>query len=332
MTGTVGFERGGSARRSPRRADLPRGAGLALVASLVAACRGGPRVDADGARPAAVTASALSATPPVGVPELRVPRIDAGQAPRVDGRLDDPAWRAAADTGAFRDVATGAVSTAVDVGGSALLLWDDEALYVGASIADRDVEGGFPAGAVDPHLWTRDTLEVMIDPDGDGDGHDYYEIQIGPQNIVFDSCFDAYNAPRGGPDGPFGHEGWSSRVESAVTVHGSLDEPGDEDEGYVVEARLPWAAFTRARRAPPAPGDRWRVNLYAMENNGGVAWSPILGQGNFHRASRFGRLIFSGASAGGAGAAAAARASAAVASAGALAPAPPVATPTAHGR
>ena len=27
------------------------------------------------------------------------------------------------------------------------------------------------------------------------------------------------------------------------------------------------------------------MNFYAMENNGGTAWSPILGQGNFHKAS-----------------------------------------------
>jgi hypothetical protein len=29
-----------------------------------------------------------------------------------------------------------------------------------------------------------------------------------------------------------------------------------------------------------------------MKNNGGVAWSPILGQGNFHRAARFGRITW----------------------------------------
>jgi hypothetical protein len=34
------------------------------------------------------------------------------------------------------------------------------------------------------------------------------------------------------------------------------------------------------------------VNLYAMQNNGGVAWSPILRQGNFHKASRFGRITW----------------------------------------
>jgi hypothetical protein len=36
----------------------------------------------------------------------------------------------------------------------------------------------------------------------------------------------------------------------------------------------------------------WRINFYAMKDNGGVAWSPILGQGNFHKASRFGRVTW----------------------------------------
>jgi len=35
------------------------------------------------------------------------------------------------------------------------------------------------------------------------------------------------------------------------------------------------------------------MNFYAMENNGGTGWSPILGQGNFHRSSRFGRVTWS---------------------------------------
>jgi len=34
-----------------------------------------------------------------------------------------------------------------------------------------------------------------------------------------------------------------------------------------------------------------------MRNNGGVAWSPILGQGNFHQASRFGRVTWAGGTA-----------------------------------
>jgi hypothetical protein len=34
------------------------------------------------------------------------------------------------------------------------------------------------------------------------------------------------------------------------------------------------------------------MNFYAMENNGGQAWSAILGQGNFHRATRFGKVTW----------------------------------------
>ena len=29
-----------------------------------------------------------------------------------------------------------------------------------------------------------------------------------------------------------------------------------------------------------------------MQDNGGVSWSPILGQGNFHKASRFGKVLW----------------------------------------
>jgi hypothetical protein len=110
--------------------------------------------------------------------------------------------------------------------------------------------------------------------------------------LIFDSAFDHYNEPRGEPDGPFGHEEWSSRARSAVTVRGTLDRPTDRDEGYVVEAFLPWNAFSKAKRVPPALGDTWRLNFYAMQDNGGVAWSPILNEGNFHKASRFGRVTW----------------------------------------
>jgi hypothetical protein len=77
-----------------------------------------------------------------------------------------------------------------------------------------------------------------------------------------------------------------------VTLRGTIDDDRDRDEGYVVEVRIPWTAFDRARQVPPRLGDRWRINLYVMEQNGGVAWSPILRQGNFHKASRFGYVMW----------------------------------------
>jgi hypothetical protein len=237
-----------------------------------------------------VQGTTAAADPGTSVPSVDVPRLSSGATVTIDGLLDEPVWAAAAMTGPFVSPATGKPAPRGPVQGNAKLLYDDTHLYVAFEVEDRKLRGGFAADATDPHLWTRDTVEIMVDPDGDGDNRDYYEIQINPQNLVFDSQFDRYNKPRGGPKGPFGHQQWSAKLDSAVKLRGSLDDDSDDDQGYCVEARIPWASFDKARRSPPRAGDSWRLNFYAMQNNGGVAWSPILGKGNFHRASRFGRV------------------------------------------
>lgn len=226
------------------------------------------------------------------LPTLRPLKLASDQKIVVDGKLDDDAWKGAASTGPFVDVGTGAANATFPVSGTAKLAWDDTNLYVGFEVKDPDVVGTFPKDKKDPHLWTKDTVEIMVDPDGDGDNVDYYEIQINPQNLVFDTQYDGYNTPKTDPNGPFGHEEWSAKLTSAVVVKGTLDKAGDKDEGYVVEAAIPWASFAKAKQSPPAHGATWRMNFYAMQNNSGVAWSPILGQGNFHKASRFGRVVW----------------------------------------
>jgi hypothetical protein len=226
------------------------------------------------------------------VPKLAVGRLTKTEKIKVDGKLDEEAWKKAATTGPLVDVGSGKPNVSSPVNGSAKVLWDDENLYVGVDVADSDIIGGFPKDAKDPHLWTKDTVELMLDPDGDGDNLDYYEIQVGPQNLVFDTQYDSYNIPKTEPNGPFGHQEWSSKLKSAVVIDGTIDKSDDKDKGYTVEMAIPWASFTKAKNHPPKPGDTWRMNLYAMKNNGGVAWSPILGEGNFHKASRFGRVTW----------------------------------------
>jgi hypothetical protein len=226
------------------------------------------------------------------VPELRVDKLEKGQKITIDGKLEEEAWKNASATGPFVDVRTGRANPASTVGGSAKVLWDDTSLYVGFEVKDKTIEGGFKKDEKDPHLWTKDTVEIMVDPDGDGDGKDYYEIQVSPQNLVFDSQFDSYNTPKTEPDGPFGHQEWSAKLKSAVTLQGTIDKNDDQDTGYTVEIAIPWKSFDKAAKVPPELGQSWRMNFYAMENNGGEAWSPILGQGNFHRASRFGKITW----------------------------------------
>lgn len=226
------------------------------------------------------------------VATLKVEKLEPNVTIKIDGKLDDAAWKTAASTGPLVDVRTGQPNHQFPVNGDVKVLWSESGMYVGFSVSDTDLIGGFKKGEQDPHLWTKDTVEIMVDPDGDGDNKDYYEIQINPQNLVFDSQFDAYNEPKVEPDGPFGHQEWSANLKSAVTLDGTLDKSSDEDRGYTVEAFIPWKSFGKAKHLPPEVGSSWRVNFYAMKNNAGVAWSPILGQGNFHKASRFGRIIW----------------------------------------
>lgn len=239
--------------------------------------------------------------PASDLPSITVPKMAAGEKVVIDGKLDEPAWANAVTAGPFVDVGTGRPNPEYPVQGTAKLLWDDTYLYVGFDVKDPQVVGGFdPANkgkdewtsTGQPKLWMKDTVEIMVDPDGDGDNKDYYEIQVNPQNRVFKTQYDTYNAPKTDPNGPFGHEDWDLKLKSAVVVHGTLDDPSDRDEGYTVEMALPWSAFTKAQHAPPKNTNVWRMNFYAMQNNGGTAWSPILGQGNFHKASRFGRVLW----------------------------------------
>ena len=83
---------------------------------------------------------------------------------------------------------------------------------------------------------------MMVEPDPSGDNHDYYELQINPQNKIFKSQFDTLQQPNGGPDGPFGHEDWDPKLKSAVQLQKG---PDGKVTGYSVEIAIPWAAYAR---------------------------------------------------------------------------------------
>lgn len=223
-------------------------------------------------------------------PSLRADKLAKGTRLTIDGKLNEPAWATAAETGAFVNVATGKAEPSSPVQGSAKLLWDDKALYLAFQVKDKDIEGGFKKTEVDPPLWTKDAVQILIDPDGDN--RDYYEILVGPQNVVFDSRFDVYTQRKAEDTGPFGNQGWKAKLTSAVVVDGTLDKPGDEDSGYTVELSIPWASFDKAKTTPPALGDTWRMNFYATQQDVAVGWSPLLERGGLHKAEQFGRVLF----------------------------------------
>src|SRR5262245_34134353 len=93
--------------------------------------------------------------------ELTVEKLPAAAEIKIDGRLDDPPWQRAAMTGPFVDVGSGRENPSAPTQGNARLLWDDKHLYIGFEVFDQKIHGGFPKDAKDPHLWERDTVEIM---------------------------------------------------------------------------------------------------------------------------------------------------------------------------
>jgi hypothetical protein len=203
-----------------------------------------------------------------------------------DGKLDD--WSKAAVLGPLVEPGGGAEARAIPT--FALAGWDDTRLHLAFVVRDAEPVSTFAGTDVDPHVWGASSgVEMMLQPGDPGDNKDYYELQVDVNGATFDSHFDDYNAPitGQGPARTFGHQDWSSQAERAIHV--------EKGRFYAIEIAIPWSAFAPARVAiPPKPGDVWRMNLYSFRDGQrrALAWSPLRGQGNFHKSARFGRIRF----------------------------------------
>ncbi len=166
------------------------------------------------------------------------------------------------------------------------MVWDDTNLYVGFHVTDDNLVD--PSTERDNHLWEHDAVEVMIDPNGDG--NNYYEFQVSPKNQRFDTRYDRPRQPQ-----PFGHLDFNPETRSGVGVTGTIGNADDNDTGYDVELVIPWASINDGlAHTPPQAGDQVRVNLFVMDEpkTGGqrsAAWSAPR-SGDFHALARFGRI------------------------------------------
>ena len=238
---------------------------------------------------AELTAGASGDATVTGAP-VAVPRLSA--APVLDGKQDD--WTSGAILGPFVDPGNGgAAASGSPVAGRARVGWDEQNLYVAFVVHDRAPTSPFRRDDTDPHIWAQASgVEIMLQPGDPGDNKDYFELQVDVAGAVFDSHFDDYNAPiTGTADGrTYGHQDFQSHAARAVFLA--------DGAFYAIEIALPWSSLSAASAGrttiPPRPGDVWRMNLYTFRDGQrqALAWSPLRGQGNFHRTSRFGRIRF----------------------------------------
>ena len=216
-----------------------------------------------------------------------IPRVIARRATMpisIDGKLDEADWKDTEQTPQFVQTMTGNKGA---FAASARVLYDATDLYVAYEVADQYLKCTFTKN--DDHLWEQDAVELMVDPDGDG--KNYFEIQVSPTDLVFDTRYDSRRLPR-----PFGDMAWSSNANAKVQLRGKVNDEA-ADEGYTVELAIPWSAFAAGPTpaTPPAAGAVWRMNFFVMDalekGQRAVGWSPPL-IGDFHTLDRFGRVVF----------------------------------------
>lgn len=218
----------------------------------------------------------------------------------IDGRLDEPAWRDAKWTDKFVDI-EGDAKPSPRFATRAKLMWDDDFLYIAATMDEPHVWGTLTEH--DAIVFRDNDFEAFIDPDGDT--REYYEIEINPLNTIFDLFLDrAYR------DGGQAHHEWNLEgLETAVHIDGTLNNPSDQDRGWSVEMALPWRSLAEYahKPAPPKEGDVWRMNFSRVEwrtringnqyekipdsREGNWVWSPQ-GAVNMHIPQRWGYVAF----------------------------------------
>lgn len=215
---------------------------------------------------------------PAPLPEYHIKKTE--RAPQIDGDLSDSVWKSAEAVNLVRSFDGSPASLRT----TARLLYDDKNIYIAFDCEDPDVWGTL-MNRDDP-IYTQEVVEVFFD--ANGDGKTYNEIEVSPNNVIFDAYFPAR---REGMD-----TSWDSKMKSAVKVRGTINDDSDRDQGWTVEMQVPIANLAEVPHVPPHRGDRWRFNLYRLEHLGrkqveGQAFSPLF-MGDFHNLPRFGWLVF----------------------------------------
>lgn len=197
-----------------------------------------------------------------------VSAMRAERAPTLDGRLDDPAWQAAAPiTGlAQSDPDEGSpVSEATEV----RIVYDRSAMYVGARLFDRD------PGAVARRLSRRDVAsasdEFRLLLDTYHDHRTTFLFAVSPAGVQRD-------AVAGDDDKDF-DESWDA-VWQSVALMDSL--------GWTVEMRIPFSQL----RFSPAPEQVWGIRVVRwIQRKNELAFYPFVPKTEAGVASRFAHLV-----------------------------------------
>lgn len=198
---------------------------------------------------------------------------------KVDGKLDDAVWAKAPRFREFLnlDGSPGSYKT------EARALYDDTFLYFSFRCRDDNIWATFKTR--DQHLWDEEVVEVFLQADPQQSS--YIELEVNPLGTMLDIYLLDIRKP-------LHYESWNSqKLKWAVQVFGTVDGNSGDRE-WTCEIALPLEDVVTAKNLPPRAGDRWRLNLYRVEQRPRpalLAWSPTFKE-DFHLPAKFGEIVF----------------------------------------
>lgn len=156
--------------------------------------------------------------------------------------------------------------------------WDHTFLYLRFHCQDGEILANMHKR--DEPLYDEEVVEAFLAPISLGQ---YYEFNLSPRNVVFDSLI-SHNGTTF-----TGHPSWDCHglKHGVFRRNAAKKEFGDWD-GYLA---IPFECIN----VLPSSGQTWRVNFYRIKRQGGdqyLAWSPTLVEpAAFHIPSKFGELV-----------------------------------------
>jgi hypothetical protein len=205
---------------------------------------------------------------------------------RIDGVLDEVAWDNAQPLKLFVFWQKRKPATET----TARLLWDNHYLYFCAEMEDHDLFATVKER--NGMTWEDDVFELFFKPSAEKLA--YYEFQVNPLNTQLELFLPSRGAGGYRRFAPLTKLG----MESAVKLHGTLNNHEDRDRGWTVEGRIPWSAF-KATGGRPAVGDKWKFSLcrydysVTLERYETSSTAPLT-RPDFHRYEDYGELTFVG--------------------------------------
>jgi hypothetical protein len=210
-----------TARKCERLSPFVRAVAHRAVAILVLGYGGGVAAASEPTVPHDVGADTNGTTP--GRPSLRATRIPDDMRIRIDGLLDEPAWKLAIPLTDFRQqepVEGGIPSEPSEI----RILYDSNALYIGAMLYDSEPDGilahqlqrNAGLGSDDRFMWVLDTF---------GDGRTGYFFETNPAGLLGDGLIDGSGGVNKRWDGI-----WDVRTQILP-------------EGWSVEIRIPFSTL-----------------------------------------------------------------------------------------